>query len=243
MEKLSPSRKACWVTADEWFGKPSVPTSAPMRSYMQVYSWCRVNYPKSWVDEMAIRIWKWESRIARRLAVLRGLALRRMSAFPSGLVRTRYCVVLNMIVMAESRIAKLACRSAKRIKAHLARLAAALEQCSKPKPNGNPVEEARPMFLSSDDPDYDELWEVRMRLQICAAAPAFFAEADEDENILDEEAIAPHLPQRKRDSVALKRDRAKSSKWGCESDRPHRSWKSRRCIKWRVLGNPSLVLS
>lgn len=158
MEKLSPSREAGWIPANGWFGKPAAPVSVPTRSYAQVYSWCKVNYHKSWwVDEMESHIWKWETRIARRLAALRELAKRRMSALSSGqfLVREHYRAVLAMIVRAESRIAKLACRSAKRIKVHLARLAAALEQCSEQKPNGVSQAAPPPFTPPSDDPESD----------------------------------------------------------------------------------------
>lgn len=240
METLFSSRKAGWMRADEWL--TNAPTPVPTRSYEQVYRWCTAKYPKSWrVKEMTDRIWRWEGRIARRLAALRELAKRRIAACrpEQFLVRERYRAVLAMIERAESRIAKLAYRPAKRIKARLARLAAALEQCSEPKQNGVSSAAPPPFTPPSDDPEYDELWEERMWWRIHGDAwMQFFPESDE--RVLDEEDIASRLSGR---LLIQLHEKQTSYQWEVTIRRPHRSWKSNRRTKWRVLGNPSVVLS
>lgn len=244
MQTLFPSREAGWMRADEWLTKRSfAPTPVPTRSYERVYSWCKVRYPKSWrVKAMTSHIWKWEDRIARRLAALRELAKRRIAACSPQqfLVRERYCAVLAMIERAESRIAKLACRSAKRIKARLARLAAALEQCSEPKQNGVSSAAPPPFTPPSDDPEYDELWEDWVFSWNLLDEYESWCETwgmKDKESDLD--LTEAHLPS----SRSLHRLLKAKMTWGDDNRKDTKSWKSNRRTKWRVLGNPSIVLS
>lgn len=195
-------------------------------------------HPESWWQwyDGQKRVEKRMRRIRRKLNALYTIVSNRQKSFIG--VSWRVIAALKD-AMREKKIESLARKSAKQIKLRLKRLATMVEKYAARKPNGTLPAPLKSFALPSDDPDYDMAWEWEIRYDWLMQRDSM---ADGEDGVLDEEAIAPHLPQRKRDSVALKRDRAKSSKWGCESLRPHRSWKSRRRIKWRVLGNPSTAV-
>ena len=143
----------------------------------------------------------------------------------------------------EGEVMALARRPLREIKTRIKRLTSMVQKCiaRKPKLNGYSSSAPAPFTPPSDDPDYDALWEERMWswLQNPDEYESWYevwGAKDKGSDLDLTELFAPSSRER------TKRRQELESRFE-KMRRDIKSWKTRRRLKWRIPGNPSIVLS